>query len=132
MRRTYLACGVATVAIGVLVFRGGIGLAPAPRDILGDALWATMMVWWISAIVPSRSLGTRAGIALSACWLVEFSQLVHTGWLDALRWTSVGHLALGSGFDRRDLASYAGGVLLAAIVERVWLRRAGARQGGDG
>jgi len=30
----------------------------------------------------------------------------------------VGHLALGSGFDRRDFAAYAVGVLVAVLLER--------------
>jgi hypothetical protein len=38
--------------------------------------------------------------------------------LDALRRTTAGHLALGSGFDRRDFAAYAGGVLAAVLLER--------------
>jgi hypothetical protein len=44
------------------------------------------------------------------CFAVEFSQLIHLPMLDALRRTTLGYLVLGSGFDRRDLAGYAGGV----------------------
>jgi hypothetical protein len=43
--------------------------------------------------------------------------------LDALRRTTAGHLALGSGFNRRDLAAYAGGVLAAVLLERAIERR---------
>jgi hypothetical protein len=42
----------------------------------------------------------------------------------------LGHLVLGSGFDPRDLASYAAGVLVALVCELGWrrhLRRAAAR-----
>lgn len=119
MRRTYIACGIATVAIGLLVFRGGIGLAAVPRDILGDALWATMMVWWVSAIVPARSLMVRAAISLGLCYFVEISQLIRAPWLDRLRASALGHLVLGSGFDPRDLVAYAGGVLVAVAIDRM-------------
>jgi hypothetical protein len=35
----------------------------------------------------------------------------------------LGHLVLGSGFDPRDFTSYAAGVLAAALLERVIMRR---------
>ena len=37
--------------------------------------------------------------------------------LDVVRSTTVGHLVLGSGFDPRDFAAYAGGVLAAVTCE---------------
>ena len=52
-------------------------------------------------------LAWRAAVALAFCFAVEFSQLVHLPALDALRRTTAGHLALGSGFDPRDFAERA-------------------------
>jgi len=88
------------------------------RDVLGDALWAVMVTWLIAAIAPSLRLAWRVVVALAVCFAVEFSQLLHFPPLDALRGTTVGHLALGSGFDPRDFAAYAGGVLAAILLER--------------
>jgi hypothetical protein len=68
-------------------------------------------------------LAWRAAVALACCFAVEFSQLVHLPALDALRQTTAGHLALGSGFDRRDFAAYAAGVLAAVLLERATARR---------
>jgi hypothetical protein len=93
------------------------------RDVLGDALWAAMAAWWIAAVAPAIRLPWRAAVALALCFAVEFSQLVHLPVLDALRLTTVGYLALGSGFDRRDFAAYAGGVLAAVFLERAIERR---------
>jgi hypothetical protein len=93
------------------------------RDVLGDALWATMLAWWIGAVAPTLALRTRAALALSGCYAVEASQLYHTAGLDAVRRTMLGHLVLGSGFDPRDLASYAAGVLVALVCELWWRRR---------
>ena len=45
---------IATIAVGLAVHLGGSMLSPSARDIAGDALWATMMVWWISAIWPLK------------------------------------------------------------------------------
>jgi hypothetical protein len=101
-----------------VVHLGGEAIPPAPRDILGDALWATMLAWWVGALVPGWSLGSRAAVALAGSYVVEASQLLHTPWLDAVRRTRLGHLVLGSGFDPRDLLAYAGGVLMAVRLER--------------
>jgi hypothetical protein len=48
---------------------------------------------------------------------------VHTPALDAMRRTTAGHLVLGSGYDARDLAAYALGVLLAVSLEWAALQR---------
>jgi hypothetical protein len=93
------------------------------RDVLGDALWAAMVVWWIAAVAPASRLPWRAAVALAFCFAVEFSQLWHFPALDALRRTTAGHLALGSGFDPRDFAAYAAGVLAAVLLERATERR---------
>jgi hypothetical protein len=56
-------------------------------------------------------------VALTICWIVEFSQLVHAPWLDGWRATTLGHLVLGSGFDPRDLVAYGLGVLVGVRLE---------------
>ena len=56
-------------------------------------------------------------MVVGICFAVEVSQLFHTSGLDAFRATTVGQLVLGSGFDPLDLASYAAGVLAAALLE---------------
>lgn len=94
------------------------------RDVLGDALWATMMAWWIGAAAPRLTLTVRTALALGICFAVEFSQLIHVPSLDAVRRTTLGHLVLGSGFDRRDLLAYAAGVTIAAVIELVARRKA--------
>ena len=85
---------------------------------LGDALWASMMVWWISAALPRMPLRTRALAAFAVCVAVELSQQYHTPSLDAIRRTVPGHLLLGSGYDPRDIPAYAAGILAAALVAR--------------
>lgn len=117
-RTRYIAHALGTIALGLAVHRGGGVLSPVVRDVLGDALWAAMATWWIAAIAPSMRLQWRGAVALAICFVVEFSQLLHFPALDALRGTTVGHLALGSGFDPRDFAAYAGGVLAAVLFER--------------
>ncbi len=123
-RAAYLALTLGTIALGLTVHRGGGGFGVVTRDVLGDALWATMIVWVLGALAPAPGLRARGALALAICYAVELSQLYHTPALDAVRRTIAGRLVLGSGYDSRDLAAYAGGVLAAVLVEHaVWSRR---------
>jgi hypothetical protein len=123
-RGTYLGLAIATIAIGLAVHYHMHWLGEA-RDIVGDALWAAMMVWWISALVPGASLIGRLALAFVIAAAVEASQTL--AFLDPLRHTGLGHLVLGTDFDPRDFASYAAGVLAAGLVARVISRRAARR-----
>ena len=117
-RLIYVACALMTIVIGLAVHLGGRILPHAIRDVMGDALWAVMITWWVSAVWPRQRAGARAAIALVICYAVEFSQLHHTPALDAFRRTNFGHLLLGSGFHPRDLLAYALGVAAAALLDR--------------
>ena len=125
-RTRYVALAVGTIALGLTVHWRGDALSPVVRDVLGDALWAAMVVWWISAIAPASRLPWRAAVALALCFAVEFGQLWRFPALDALRRTTAGHLVLGSGFDPRDFGAYAAGVLTAVLLERAAERPKGS------
>ena len=116
LRLRYLALAFGTIAVGLIVHLYGTQLAPRLRDVLGDALWAMMIVWWIGVAVPRVTLRTRALAALVVCFVVESSQQFHTPMLDAIRRTVPGHLVLGSGYDPRDFVAYAAGVFAAAFL----------------
>jgi hypothetical protein len=117
LRASFIAAALATIAVGLLVhFRGG-AMGPAAQDVLGDALWAAMITWWMGALVPRARRVVRGAAAYAVCVIVEVSQLYHTPALDAVRATRAGHLILGSGFDPRDLLAYALGVAGAAFIE---------------
>ena len=122
VRVSYIAAALVTIAIGLLVQWNGAALGPVTRDVLGDALWAAMIVWWMGALAPGVRLVVRCMSAYLVCVVVEVSQLYHTTALDALRATSAGHLVLGSGFDVRDLYAYAVGVVGAAVLQRAHRR----------
>lgn len=119
IRISYIGLALATIAVGLLVHLRGAAIPPDARDVLGDALWAMMITWWMGALIPRGTVVTRALIAYAICAAVEVSQLYHTPGLDAVRATTVGHLVLGSGFDPRDLVAYACGVAGAALLEAV-------------
>lgn len=118
-RIRFLALAAATMVTGLFVHFQGVALGSAARDVLGDALWAAMIVWLAGAVAPAARVVPRSISAYAVCVAVEFSQLDHAPALDTLRATRIGSLVLGSGFDARDLAAYAGGVVAAALLE--WL-----------
>ena len=127
-RLPYVALALGTIVLGLAIHEGGTALGTAARDVLGDALWAAMIVWWLGALAPSARLATRGSVALAICVAVELSQLLHTPALDAARRTTAGRLVLGTGFDPRDLVAYAAGVLAAVLFGRAALRRRRALQ----
>ena len=122
-RLGFVGLAVATVAIGLLLHFHGTALDRTVRDVLGDALWAMMIAWWLGALAPQARAVVRASIALVLCWVVEFSQRLRIPLIDDWRQTPVGHLIFGSGFDARDLAAYAIGVLAALALELAVRRR---------
>jgi Protein of unknown function (DUF2809) len=122
-RRTYVAMALGTIAVGLVVHTRGNALGAVARDVVGDALWAAMMFWWISSVVPRSSRPARVAIALLVCAAVEVSQLSHASLLMTLRETRLGALVLGTGFDSRDLVSYTCGVAVAAIIDTRLLSR---------
>ena len=122
-RTRHVAAALVTIVLGLLVHRRGTMLAPAVRDVAGDALWAAMMVWWVSALAPTTHRRWRGAAAYAVCAAVEAAQLLHTPRLDAVRATTLGHLVLGSGFDARDLFAYAAGVAAALLLDRAIVAR---------
>jgi hypothetical protein len=85
----------------------------------GDTLWAAMVYLCLIFLLPRLRILPAAAMALALSFLVEFSQLYHVPWLDALRGSRLGALLLGRGFLWSDLVCYSAGVALAAAVDRL-------------
>ena len=86
-------------------------------DYSGDILWALMLFLLVSVLLAGRPPATRAVTSLIIAFLVEFSQLYHAPWIDSIRQTTLGGLALGFGFLWTDLVCYAVGVATGAVAE---------------
>ncbi len=117
----FVAAALITIAAGLWVHLAGAALGSAPGDVIGDALWAMMMAWWLGALLPRVSLRRRSALAYAICVAVELSPLFHGTTIDALRYPAPGRLVLGSGVDPRDLLAYGAGVAAAALVEWWWI-----------
>ena len=90
---------------------------------LGDALWA-LMVYFMTAFLFRKSKISRvASGAIFFSFAVEFSQLYHPQWLDALRQTKLGGPILGYGFLWSDLVAYTIGIGVGMLLEALLTAR---------
>jgi hypothetical protein len=122
-RRLYsIAAIFATVALGLAsrkypwLFSSALGKYP------GDALWAQMVYWSAGLVFPSASIPRVTAYALAVSYADELSQLYQANWINQIRATSMGHLALGSSFSWLDILSYTVGIGICAAIEAILFR----------
>jgi Protein of unknown function (DUF2809) len=82
-----------------------------------------------SAAIPNTRIVQRAGMAIAFSFAVEFSQLYHASWIDAIRSTTMGGLVPGFDFVWTDLICYAVGVLFGASAGGLIEARYAAQEG---
>jgi hypothetical protein len=112
-----------TVAAGLASRRFPALLPRVVAEYAGDALWAAMVYWIAALAAPRASIARLAAVAFGVALLVELSQLYHAPWIDGIRATRLGALALGYGFLWSDLACYAAGTALAAGIDALLTSR---------
>lgn len=116
-RCLYALAGLLVVGLG-LFLRSGL-LMPLPGGVIkygGDALWALVVFLGLGLVRPRDSTLRLGLLALGCAWAVEFSQLYHAPWIDAVRATRLGRLVLGSTFNAPDLPAYALGIALGVVA----------------
>jgi glycopeptide antibiotics resistance protein len=105
------------IAIGLL-WRFSLFFLPATWSKYGgDALWSLMVFFGLGLLFPRLTTRAAAALALLFSFLVETSQLYHAPWIDAIRSTRLGALALGSIFNWPDFLAYTVGVLIGVALE---------------
>lgn len=123
-RITLAVVAAVTVGIGLVVHLGVSGMI---GDIVGDALYAVLIYLLVAFLAPRRPRPAIAVVAFVFCAAVELLQLTGLPREWATLFPPI-RLVLGSGFDVRDLAVYAGAVAVAALVDVV-VTRASAGSG---
>ena len=106
-----------TLAAGLLWRSGWLPLSPFWFKYGGDGLWALAVYWGWGLVFRTLAPVRIALLSLGFAFAVEFSQLYHAPWIDAIRDTLPGRLVLGSTFNAPDLLAYAVGVALGLLVE---------------
>jgi hypothetical protein len=121
---------VSSIALIILVAILGLGsrrFAPYLPDVIvaytGDTMWALAVFLGLGLVFPALATRWVALLALVISCLVELSQLCHARWIDLIRDNAIVHLALGSGFDPKDLACYTVGVGAGVLIETLTMRR---------
>jgi hypothetical protein len=107
-----------TIAGGLLIRFGPLGL---PRFVVkygGSALWALMIYWIVSTLLPRWRVVAVALLAGSVATSVEFLKLYHAPWLDSFRITLPGVLLLGGFFSVQDMLAYWLAIALGAVLDR--------------
>lgn len=133
-RPAYLAALVGVILLG-LASRRFPGLLPAALGKYpGDALWALMAFVGWAVVFPTAPSWKIAAAALGTAWAVEFSQLYQADWIRSIRATTLGRLALGTGFVPGDLVAYAVGAGAGWCGERwrAWRAASGRAWARDG
>jgi hypothetical protein len=83
----------------------------------GDTLWALAVFMGFRLILLRQSTCRIVVLAIAFSVAIELSQLYHAPWIDSIRHTTLGGMILGFGFLWSDLACYALGVGLGALIE---------------
>jgi len=83
----------------------------------GDALWALVVFFGWCLLLPTASTRLVAALAVATSAGVEFGQLYHAPWIDAVRATTLGRLVLGTTFAWGDLLAYLVGIAAGVVGE---------------
>lgn len=113
-----LALIALTIAAGLAIRFAVLGLPPFIVKYGGSALWALMIYWIVSTLLPRRPIPTAALIAAAVATTVEFLKLYHSPALDAFRLTRPGIVLLGRFFSVWDIAAYWLAIVAGAFIDR--------------
>ena len=108
----------ATIAAGLIIRFARLGLPLFVSKYGGSMLWALMIYWLATTLLPRWSLVNAAVLAGILAAAVEFLKLYRTPALDAFRLTLPGILLLGRFFSVWDIVAYWLAIVAGAIVDR--------------
>lgn len=112
-----------TVIAGLAIRFASLGLPHLVVKYGGSMLWALMIYWIVSTLLPTRRLLTVALLAGTIATSVEFAKLFHTQALDAFRLTLPGILLLGRFFSLWDIVAYWFAISIGAYIDGALIRQ---------
>lgn len=114
----YVFLLIATIVVG-LASRKLCDLPTWVKLYAGDAIWALMVYWGIAILSPKAHSLKIAISSLLFSFAIEISQLYQSKWINQIRDTQLGSLALGHGFLWSDLFAYTVGIVSGVLIEYV-------------
>lgn len=120
-RAAFAAQALALMALGLAWRKVDVGMPYALWKYGGDAIWAWLFAPLWGVLRPGSALRERVVAAVVLSSAVEVSQLFHAPWLEAIRDTTLGGLAIGTrvaSFAWGDLAAYAVGIAAGATLSK--------------
>jgi hypothetical protein len=85
---------------------------------IGDILYALMMYFTVRFFFLQKKPLFICLLSLGICVAIEFSQLLHAGWINSIRATLPGRLILGQGFLWSDLVAYTVGATFGLTIDK--------------
>ncbi len=86
----------------------------------GTVLWGWAVFLLFALIFRKAKTWLPAICALVLSFGIEFSQMYHAPWIDALRANPVAELVFGSQFEWTDLICYAVGIFIALLIDLLY------------
>lgn len=111
-----------TIASGLLIRFGPLGLPRFVTKCGGSVLWALMIYWIVSTLLSRWPVGAVALLTGTIATSVELLKRFHVPWLDSFRITLPGVLLLGRVFSVWDILAYWVAMPIGAVADR-WVRR---------
>ncbi len=113
----YIILITITIALGVGSRKFPTILPEFIQLYAGDTLWTLCAYFLIVTIF--RNLEIRRAVIAAAyfSYFIEITQFYHAEWIDSIRGTTIGALALGFGFHWEDLVCYTLGALMGGAIE---------------
>ena len=120
---------LATMAAGLVVRFAHLGLPPFVVKYGGSTLWALMIYWVVSTVLPTWRIPAVVLLTGVVETAIEFLKLYYTPTLDAFRLTLPGIILLGRIFSAWDILAYWLAISVGAIVD--WRLRPRIQNGSD-
>lgn len=112
-----LSLVVVTITAGIAVRFAPLGLPQFVVKYAGSMLWALMIYWIVSTLVPRWRVVNAALMACMVATGVELFKLYRSPGMDAFRVTLPGMLLLGRYFSVWDIAAYWLAIVVAAFLD---------------
>lgn len=128
-RLIYIPIIILIIALGISSRKFPEAIPYFVHEHAGDVLWAAMVYFGFRFIFYKRHYLFSGLLALTFSFLIEFSQLYQSDWINNIRSTTLGALILGSGFLWIDFLRYTFGVSIGILLDIFWekiLKRRGS------